>query len=998
MNVDYKYKKHHLFSAIASILAIAPFSGSIYGQQEAQVEEIVVTGSFIRRTEGLTPASPMTQFSAEDLEAQGTINMAQVVQNLTFNSGTGVTNSIQGVSNQSASFNLRGLGDRATLPLIDGKRVPTRNVQLLLPTMALQRMDIVTDGAAALYGTDAVAGVVNMVPYTSYDGIELEYYREGDSRGDFSKDEISFLAGRTFGAVDIVLAGSFQDGSPLMWHERPEYVRAGLTHGNGALNPGLYQVPLRDSDGNLTGESEVQSDPSCGINQDGNQATPGTSPYNVLALDTCWTSFGDSRDFMQEINTSSLYGNLRWEANPDLNLSAQVMHSRQLAWNRGNPGNPGGRVDDLPTVRGELPGNLFRAMNSEGQELFAEPLMGSDGNIIVDGFGRALPLRGDDGNVVLAPNQFVSINASPQGGVPFQEDVDISTWTPFGKAGANTQPASFAEHGGVTNRGEDDGRFLRIALTADFTVPVIDGWEGTASYAYGKHAEKDIANQEFSISAIQQGLNCDVINDVDSCFNPFGAVDPQFRTPQHVADSIYTQFRSDNRNELQTFNTILNGDVPLGGFELPGGPVAMAAGYQRREEKQVSVPAAGTIANDQFIGNQELPYTNTRANNSVFAEFSFPLLDVVEFTAAVRNENYSTGQDETIAKFGLTYQVLDVLTLRATKGEAFIVPTLDQLQRPEQCGLSNVEDPFTDTSVFITSCITGNPDLLSETSDSISAGFDLTLFDELLWSVSWSETDFVNRIVSTSTQDIARADFRNFQQATGFIPTEDQPNPTNEQLDAWLADPRSEDRIIRNENNQPVRIFQSDSNASSMLVQAWDTQLSYGFPLSDVGLNDWGDIRLQLQATYTDTYKFQLSPDDPVREAVGNQNDTYGAVPAMPQIRANFQANWTMGRHSVNAVTRFVDEVTFDANQFSFQQLMPGSEWQSTDVIRSWTQLDMFYSYRGMQVGGGEFNFTLGSRNLTDRMPQKTGMLAGVVAELQSPLGRVIYGRVNYTF
>lgn len=142
--------------------------------QDSQVEEVVVTGSFIRRTEGISAASPVVSFSAEDIEAQGTINMAEVVQNLTFNNGTGVSNSIQGVSNQIASFNLRGLGSRATLPLIDGKRVVTTNVQQLLPTMALQRMDIVTDGAAALYGTDAVAGVVNLVPYTSYDGVKIE--------------------------------------------------------------------------------------------------------------------------------------------------------------------------------------------------------------------------------------------------------------------------------------------------------------------------------------------------------------------------------------------------------------------------------------------------------------------------------------------------------------------------------------------------------------------------------------------------------------------------------------------------------------------------------------------------------------------------------------------------------------------------------------------------------------------------------------------------------
>ena len=150
----------------------------------------------------------MTSFTAADIEAEGTINMAQVVQNLTFNNGTGTTNSIQGSTNQIANFNLRGLGPRATLTLVDGKRVVESNVQQLLPTMAIERMDIVTDGAATIYGTDAVAGVVNIVPYTSYDGFKVEMYEEGDSRGDFRKVETSFLGGTSIGDIDIVIAGS----------------------------------------------------------------------------------------------------------------------------------------------------------------------------------------------------------------------------------------------------------------------------------------------------------------------------------------------------------------------------------------------------------------------------------------------------------------------------------------------------------------------------------------------------------------------------------------------------------------------------------------------------------------------------------------------------------------------------------------------------------------------------------------------------------------------
>ncbi len=190
----------------------------------------------------------------------------------------------------------------------------------------------------------------------------------------------------------------------------------------------------------------------------------------------------------------------------------------------------------------------------------------------------------------------------------------------------------------------DDKRTMRLALTADFTVPFIEGWEGMASYTYGQERNRDESHQSFSCSAVEQGLNCDVINDVDACFNPFGAVDPQFRNSQVVADAVMTRFRVNNLDQLQTFDLVVNGDVPLGGFELPGGAIAAALGYQRRDETDENQPAANTIANDQLIGTQVLPNKANRYSNSWFAEFSLPVLDNLEITAAVRDESFSTGQ------------------------------------------------------------------------------------------------------------------------------------------------------------------------------------------------------------------------------------------------------------------------------------------------------------------------------------------------------------------
>lgn len=988
-----------LNSAIA--LALLGGAGQVAAQTTPEVEEVVVTGSFIRRSEGIVAASPLTQLTAEDLEAQGTVNMAQVVQNLTFNNGTAVTNSIQGVVNTTTNFNLRGLGPRATLTLIDGKRAPTSNVQSMLPASALQRMEVVTDGAAALYGSDAVAGVVNLIPYQAYDGLEVEFFQEGDSRGDYGRNESSFLGGRSFGDVDVVLAGSHVNSSTLGWQERPDYVRSGLTH-NGGGNPGNYIVPLRDANGSLTGKSASRPDPNCARETEPDQVSAGNNPWGNLLGGRCFMSFGDTRDFQPAFDQSSLYGNLNWDFSEDVTFHSQLIWNRHRIRNRNNISNPGARSEAIVKVRGELPGNTFRAKSSTGKELFAVPMRNQAGAMVLDGYGRPLPMRDSSGQVVLAANRFGSINSDPLGGVPFSEDVNINgaQWVPFNRPEANTIPTAMQKYGHY-QLNSVDRRTVRFATGVDFAVPMLEGWQGAANYVYGLYNDVSNSTQQYSLSAVNQGLSCDVINDVDSCYNPFGAVDARFRTPQHVADAIFTQDQIDDKDQLQTFDLVLNGEVPLGDFELPGGAVSMAAGYQRREEKEIKGPTRTSILNDQLIGSQVLPRSQSRSSDSWFMEFAIPVLENMELSAAVRDESFSTGQSAVVDKFGIVYSPTEWVSLRATKGEAFIVPTLGQLSAPESCGLSNVDDLFSDFQGFITSCSSGNGNLRSESSDSLSVGVDLTLMDNLTWSLTWSETDFLDRIVSTTTQDIIRSDYRAFQDATGFVPTTANPNPSLAQLQAWISDPRSDKRIVRNSADitTPDRILQSDSNAATMLVRAWDTQVDYGFSMDDVGLNGWGDINLQLQATYMDTYQFQLEKGGVVRDAVGHQNSNYGAVPTTPQVRANMRINWALGNHTVSATTRYIDEVDFDANEFSFQAGFPGAKWGGpTDKLRTWTQLDMFYSYRGYEAVGGEFSFSVGARNLFDRMPQKTGMIAGVAAESQDVLGRVVYARVNYKF
>jgi iron complex outermembrane recepter protein len=603
-----------LYVAIAGSLMFP--AGSAIAQQTPEVEEVVVTGSFIRRSEGFQAASPILQVTAEDIAVEGTPNMGDVIHNLSFNQGSTITqNSLTGASSTATSINLRGLGAGATLNLVDGMRVIGTNVNTFLPQIAIARMDIVTDGAAALYGSQAVAGVVNFVPRKSYDGVRVEAYRQGDDRGDYTDDQLSMLAGTEWNGLDIVVAGEYRTNGTLKMIDRPDNFNAGLTSSS-TPNPGRYRVPIRDANGDLTGRTRVISDPNCGgPREDPTQV--GNNPNGFTFGGQCWFDFGEFWDYRAAQDTAQAFASAQYDVSSDLTLSGQWGYYKRWTSNRGSPSNPGGRTGELPGIRGELPGNPFPARDASGNPLYA-----------VDANGDGVPDRDANGNVIRA--------ADAASGIPFNEDVTFAAWRPWGKHG--TLPSQLNSEGATTGDGLIWG--WRTALRADFTVPFVEGWEGTANYVYARTTNNSVANN-FSLGALTDGLNCDVVNDRAGCFNPFVSTDPSTLNAQELVDATYVTNRVYDVNTLQTLDLVFNGT--LGGLQLWGGEIGAAVGYQRREDGFDDTPSLHSLTGDVFIGNQLFPNRDSRSVDALFAEMSLPVLDNLEFQVAVRNEDYSTG-------------------------------------------------------------------------------------------------------------------------------------------------------------------------------------------------------------------------------------------------------------------------------------------------------------------------------------------------------------------
>lgn len=978
------YKRGLLCTAIS--LSLLPLAGASFAQQDT-VEEVVVTGSYIRRSEGFTGASAITQLNAEDLADEGTLNLGEVVQNLSFVNGSAsaITNTIQGQSSRDTSIDLRGLGARSTLTLLDGKRLVNENVNGLIPTIAIQRLDIVADGAAALYGNEAVAGVVNFVPYTSYDGLKIDTFVEQDSRGDYDEHSVQALWGGEVGALDVVLAGQFRANSRLGWDERSDLANAGLVFSSNA--PGNWYVPNRDAAGQYTGSQSRVPDPACAPASERTGYTPNeiNNKYGMLLGSTCYFDFGDNRSYREPTENSKFFGNATWDYSDDLTLSFQGFYTRlheNTYTSTSNPGNS--RIGELPGVRGEIPGNPFFARDAGGNQLYG-----------VDANGDGVPDRGTADLNNDGWGDYLIAGTTPNG-VLLHEDVAPRTLRPINKS--HTQ--SHGHTSDMDNISGNTDHISRWTMEADFKVPFLEGWEGNASYTHNYREIRFMSNQNYDITEMIKGLNCDTVNDRDACYNPFYVTDNSTNNSIQVMDAIAARDKEVVEDKLDVIDIVLNGEVPMFGFELPGGPIGAAVGYQFRNDKYTNTPSMVEIAGDTWIGGTEpeVITSGSREVDAYFVELAVPVLPSVEVELAVRREEFSTGQKSTDPKYGVTWAATDWLTLRATKGDAFIAPTLEQLLNPTTCGLSTVTDRFGPFSAFTTACGGGNPTLENEEASSTQLGFDVALGDFDL-SLTWNETKFENRIIGISGQDLMQYDFANFKTATGFagsgVGAANQ--PSEQQLRDWIANPASNKDIIRDPNDI-YTILQVDNtsttNAESVTVEAYDIQGNYRF-----NTDNWGNFRFNLQATFIDHFYYKGDPTQPLRDGAGLYNDVTSAAPELPELKANLRMGWSLGNHSVSATAHYVDAMPYDGPLFTHMDYFGGTNRPAgITEVRAWTDMDMSYTYQGLELFNGDAAFTVGSRNVFDRQAQRSPEFAGVMGGIQDPMGRSLYARFVYDF
>jgi len=218
--------------------------------QESEGEEIIITGSLVSRSDANSP-SPISLFDSEDLIDAGNVSISEMLRKdpALGSASRGPQNSLNGAG--SIGVNLRNLGNRRSLVLINGKRYPIftdsiyNTVQDIgaIPAAMIEQVDVLRDGASTTYGADAVAGVVNFRLRTKFDGLQVEAFNGISSRGDGASHRISAIVGASSDRGDVVLAAQWEKQDDIPQDARPwatNLVTSLLGTGtiNGLISPG----------------------------------------------------------------------------------------------------------------------------------------------------------------------------------------------------------------------------------------------------------------------------------------------------------------------------------------------------------------------------------------------------------------------------------------------------------------------------------------------------------------------------------------------------------------------------------------------------------------------------------------------------------------------------------------------------------------------------------------------------------------------------------------
>ncbi|HWK75483.1 MAG TPA: TonB-dependent receptor [Povalibacter sp.] len=793
-----------------------PQSVTTAGDESARGSEelttVTVTGSRIVR-DGYEAPTPVSVLGAEQLEAMAVTNIADAVNRLPALAGslTPRNNSSQ-VSGGTAGINLlnlRALGATRTLVLLDGKRIVGSTLSggvdvNGIPNELISRVDVVTGGASAVYGSDALSGVVNFVLDKEYTGIKASLEGGMTSRGDneqylatltagmpFAGGRGHFLFSGEYGYDDGVLEGKSM-GSPRRWAETPYLVMNNPdytpTNGQPELITAFNSAPNNATYGGLIvscpaapGGPSTTACPLRGI-----QFLEGGMPTTF--------NFGD-------IGGSLMRGGDWQLANiqqvPPLALEMQ----RQSGFSRVSFD-----VTDTTTLFAEVSLARARSINASAAPIF------NLGTINV-----------------LSGNPFIP---EPVQALMTANDIPSFTMGSY--------------NGDAPLLGADNMRQLtRYVAGAEGTFNAGTTWNWDAYYSY---SESDItlkatgnqvtANHRRAVDAVLDPSRGQIVCRVNADADPSND-DPACIPYNPMGTGVNSAAAIDYVTETGWANIILDQEVLAASargepFSTWAAPVSVAFGVEHRRESVGGRASELDEMNGFFAGNYHASHGKYNVTEGFIETLvplakDLPMAQSLDFNGAVRYTDYSTSGEVVTWKAGLTYRPIEDVMFRFTRSRDIRAPNLGDLFNAGAAGTSNMFDPFTNSSRQVISVVSGNPNLQPEEADTTGLGIVLTpsFLPGFAMSVDYYDIKIKDAISSLPSQQYVTRCYEGQSALCGFIH-------------------RDADGFIELVNVQPANILAQ--NASG-----FDVEMSYRFALSGL-VSSWrGDLSLRAMATIVDT-------------------------------------------------------------------------------------------------------------------------------------------------
>ncbi|WP_243652778.1 TonB-dependent receptor [Novosphingobium sp. PhB165] len=672
-------------TAFVAIFAATPAyaQDTAASASEEPAHDIVVTGSRIRRDRAAESA-PLDVVDAQTITDRGFTSAAQALNQLTSNSP--MLNQADGSGNGSGSGqqfpNLFGLGAGRTLTLVNGRRMVTSSSGLgdaqvdanIIPLGLLDRVEVVQGGGAAVYGSDAIAGVVNYVLKDKFEGIELDGQNGISSRGDFHTYSLRGTAGTNFagGRGNVAIDVSYAKSPTLMFSARPLSALGRLTvsnpddtgpsdgipsvkelfdahfwefNSNGVLfnTPAPFTRFLTQSNG-----TPLQFDSSGNV-----------VPYNPgTQVGIPFSSGGDGYAYRDlaglRTGVERFTGNLiaHYDVTDAIKLRTELLYAR--------------------TEGTEIPQGQSRTILNYGT--YAGPVIFTIDN----------PYLTDQAKAALS-----AARPAFAAGAPLFLSKYFNDLTPD-----NTQTYK-----------TDTYRAL-LALDGDFSAGERNFyWSVSGSYARvnGKTRGWNVDNTKYAnaIDSVLSGgkivcginADADTTNDDPACapINPFGNGNVSSAARNYV--SVRTG--QDYTNEQTDLLATIGGDV----VRLPGGTVKFSLAYEHRDEQVSYTPLEANQLGLFEGGTMEVAQKAGYNTDELSGELLIPLVDqamnvpivrLLEASAAGRLVDNSIAGKEQVWDLGLRWQPVDGITLRVSRSRNFRAPTLAMLFAPSTTALGSV--------------------------------------------------------------------------------------------------------------------------------------------------------------------------------------------------------------------------------------------------------------------------------------------------------------------